>query len=44
MSAPIIDGKQISKDIRASIHQEVVRLKEHNFQPGLAVVPVGEDP
>ncbi|MGG1618591.1 bifunctional methylenetetrahydrofolate dehydrogenase/methenyltetrahydrofolate cyclohydrolase FolD [Paenibacillus sp. NRS-1782] len=44
MSAPIIDGKQISKDIRASIQQEVVRLKEHNFQPGLAVVLVGEDP
>lgn len=44
MSATIIDGKQISKDIRASIQQEVVRLKEHNFQPGLAVVLVGEDP
>ncbi|MGW8957886.1 bifunctional methylenetetrahydrofolate dehydrogenase/methenyltetrahydrofolate cyclohydrolase FolD [Paenibacillus sp. NPDC055715] len=44
MSATIIDGKQISKDIRASIQQEVVRLKEHKFQPGLAVVLVGEDP
>ncbi|WP_328800179.1 bifunctional methylenetetrahydrofolate dehydrogenase/methenyltetrahydrofolate cyclohydrolase FolD [Paenibacillus sp. LX16] len=44
MSAPIIDGKQISQDIRASIQQEVFRLKEHRFQPGLAVVLVGEDP
>ncbi|MET3210609.1 UNVERIFIED_CONTAM: methylenetetrahydrofolate dehydrogenase (NADP+)/methenyltetrahydrofolate cyclohydrolase [Paenibacillus sp. PvR008] len=44
MSATIIDGKQISKDIREGIKQEVVRLKEHNFQPGLAVVLVGEDP
>ncbi|MEE4561055.1 bifunctional methylenetetrahydrofolate dehydrogenase/methenyltetrahydrofolate cyclohydrolase FolD [Paenibacillus polymyxa] len=44
MSAPIIDGKQISQDIRASIQQEVIRLKEHSFQPGLAVVLVGEDP
>lgn len=44
MSAPIIDGKQISQDIRASIQQEVIGLKEHSFQPGLAVVLVGEDP
>ncbi|KZE65410.1 bifunctional 5,10-methylene-tetrahydrofolate dehydrogenase/5,10-methylene-tetrahydrofolate cyclohydrolase [Paenibacillus jamilae] len=44
MSAPIIDGKQISQDIRTSIQQEVIRLKEHRFQPGLAVVLVGEDP
>ncbi|NEU27580.1 bifunctional methylenetetrahydrofolate dehydrogenase/methenyltetrahydrofolate cyclohydrolase FolD [Paenibacillus polymyxa] len=44
MSAPIIDGKQISQDIRTSIQQEVIRLKEHCFQPGLAVVLVGEDP
>ncbi|WP_225999004.1 bifunctional methylenetetrahydrofolate dehydrogenase/methenyltetrahydrofolate cyclohydrolase FolD [Paenibacillus sp. BJ-4] len=44
MSAPIIDGKQISQDIRASIQQEVIRLKNHQFQPGLAVVLVGEDP
>ncbi|WP_025715890.1 bifunctional methylenetetrahydrofolate dehydrogenase/methenyltetrahydrofolate cyclohydrolase FolD [Paenibacillus sp. 1-18] len=44
MSAPIIDGKQISQDIRASIQQEVIRLKDRQFQPGLAVVLVGEDP
>lgn len=44
MSAPIIDGKQISQDIRASIQQEVIRLKNHQLQPGLAVVLVGEDP
>lgn len=44
MSAPIIDGKQISQDIRASIQQEVIRLKDHQFQPGLAVILVGEDP
>ncbi|MCC3379718.1 bifunctional methylenetetrahydrofolate dehydrogenase/methenyltetrahydrofolate cyclohydrolase FolD [Paenibacillus farraposensis] len=44
MSAPIIDGKQISQDIRASIQQEVIRLKDHQLQPGLAVVLVGEDP
>ncbi|MDU5948047.1 bifunctional methylenetetrahydrofolate dehydrogenase/methenyltetrahydrofolate cyclohydrolase FolD [Paenibacillus sp. FSL R5-0527] len=44
MSAPIINGKQVSEEIRANIRQEVEELKKQNFTPGLAVVLVGEDP
>lgn len=44
MSANIIDGKQVAQDIRQEIKQEVATLKEQGFQPGLAVVLVGEDP
>ncbi|MGZ7443896.1 bifunctional methylenetetrahydrofolate dehydrogenase/methenyltetrahydrofolate cyclohydrolase FolD [Paenibacillus sp. TH7-28] len=44
MSAPIINGKQVSQDIRASLREEVEELKKQGFTPGLAVVLVGEDP
>lgn len=44
MSAPIIDGKQISADIRSRLRGEVEVLKARGIQPGLAVVLVGEDP
>ncbi|GJM76438.1 hypothetical protein HMSSN036_86540 [Paenibacillus macerans] len=44
MTAPIINGKQVSEEIRANIRQEVEELKTQNFTPGLAVVLVGEDP
>jgi methylenetetrahydrofolate dehydrogenase (NADP+)/methenyltetrahydrofolate cyclohydrolase len=44
MSSLIIDGKQISAEIRNELLQEVASLKEQNVVPGLAVVLVGEDP
>ncbi len=45
MAAEIIDGKQISADIRAEVAAEVKKLKsKHGLTPGLAVVLVGEDP
>ncbi len=46
MAEPIIiDGTQISADIRAEVADEVSRMKEeHGLVPGLAVVLVGEDP
>jgi methylenetetrahydrofolate dehydrogenase (NADP+) / methenyltetrahydrofolate cyclohydrolase len=45
MSAQIIDGKAIAAALRATITQEVSRLKaEHGLVPGLAVVLVGQHP
>lgn len=44
MSAPIINGKQVSEDIRGALREEVERLQQQGFTPGLAVVLVGEDP
>src|SRR3954452_12528157 len=45
MTARIIDGKAIAADLRARVTAEVHRLKrDHNVEPGLAVVLVGENP
>lgn len=44
MSAPIINGKQISENIRAKLREEVQKLSAQGFKPGLAVVLVGDDP
>lgn len=44
MSAAIINGKQISEDIRNSLRNEVEELKDQGLTPGLAVILVGEDP
>jgi len=44
-AATIIDGKVHAERVRATVAEEVSRLKaEHGLQPGLAVVLVGEDP
>jgi len=43
MSAQIIDGKQISADMRNEMVAEVAELKEKGIVPGLAVILVGED-
>ena len=44
MSAVIIDGKQVAKDIRAELEAQVRQLKaEKGIVPGLAVVLVGQD-
>jgi methylenetetrahydrofolate dehydrogenase (NADP+) / methenyltetrahydrofolate cyclohydrolase len=41
----IIDGKAFAAGLRERIAQSVTRVKEqHNIEPGLAVVLVGEDP
>ena len=45
MTAQIISGTEIAKQIREEIQQEVAKLKEkHNLVPGLVTVLVGEDP
>lgn len=45
MTAEIISGKKISKEIKAELKEEIDELKaKHDVHPGLAVVIVGEDP
>lgn len=44
MTAKIIDGKTISEGIRNNLRNQVALFTEHNFQPCLAVVLVGNDP
>jgi len=44
MSAAIISGKEIAKEIRADIKTRVQALAAKGIVPGLAVVLVGEDP
>jgi methylenetetrahydrofolate dehydrogenase (NADP+) / methenyltetrahydrofolate cyclohydrolase len=45
VSARIIDGKALAQKVRARIADDVARLRaEHDVQPGLAAVLVGEDP
>lgn len=45
MTAKIISGTEIAKQIREELKQEIAELKaKHNIVPGLATVLVGEDP
>jgi methylenetetrahydrofolate dehydrogenase (NADP+) / methenyltetrahydrofolate cyclohydrolase len=44
VSASIIDGKTLAKEIREEIRQEVVQLKEKGIHPSLTVILVGENP
>src|SRR5438270_11306260 len=45
MTARIIDGKAIAAELRGRVTAEVQRLRaEHQLEPGLAVVLVGENP
>jgi methylenetetrahydrofolate dehydrogenase (NADP+)/methenyltetrahydrofolate cyclohydrolase len=45
MTAKIISGTEIAKQIREELQQEIAELKEkHNLVPGLVTVLVGEDP
>jgi len=45
MTAQIISGTEIAKQIREELKQEIAELKEkHNLIPGLATILVGEDP
>lgn len=42
--AKIINGKQVSANVRAQVRDEVAELVNKGIQPGLAVVIVGNDP
>ena len=45
MTAKIISGTEVAKEIRAELKQEIDELKEkHNVIPGLVTVLVGADP
>jgi 5,10-methylene-tetrahydrofolate dehydrogenase/methenyl tetrahydrofolate cyclohydrolase len=45
MSAHIIDGKQIAAKVKEEVRLAVAKMKEeHDYSPGLATVPVGENP
>lgn len=44
MTARIIDGKALSKQLRTGFRERVERLKTQGVQPGLAVILVGENP
>jgi len=45
MTAEIISGTEVAKQIRAELKQEIAELKEkHNVVPGLVTVLVGADP
>lgn len=45
MSAEVLDGKRIAKEIQAEIKQRVAAFVEtHRFAPALAAVLVGDDP
>ena len=45
MTAKIINGTEIARQIREELMEEVIRLKEqHNLIPGLATILVGGDP
>jgi methylenetetrahydrofolate dehydrogenase (NADP+)/methenyltetrahydrofolate cyclohydrolase len=42
--AKIIDGKQVSADVKAKVAKETAELKSKGIEIGLAVVIVGDDP
>ena len=44
MSAVIIDGKDIAKQIRIAVKRRVTALKERGIHPALHVILVGDDP
>ncbi len=44
MTAEIISGTQIAKEIRAELKEKVDELKKKGITPGLVIVRVGEDP
>ncbi len=44
MTAKLIDGKQISQEIRKGLEIEVAELTSQGVKPGLAVILVGDNP
>lgn len=44
MTAQLIDGKAVSKEIKAEVSAEIADLKSKGLNPGLGTLLVGEDP
>jgi methylenetetrahydrofolate dehydrogenase (NADP+)/methenyltetrahydrofolate cyclohydrolase len=44
MTAKIISGNEVAKEIRAELKERVSRLKDQGVTPGLIMIRVGEDP
>ena len=44
MTAEIISGTQVAKEIRVELKEKVDDLKKKGITPGLVMVRVGEDP
>ncbi len=44
MTAQLIDGNALSRELRAQVAQRSTALKERGVTPGLAVIQVGENP
>ncbi|RUL56928.1 bifunctional methylenetetrahydrofolate dehydrogenase/methenyltetrahydrofolate cyclohydrolase FolD [Lysinibacillus antri] len=44
MASSIISGNEIGQEIRKSVAEQVVQLKEEGITPGLAVILVGDNP
>lgn len=44
MTAQVLNGNEMSKQIREELKQEIQSLTDKGVQPGLAVILVGEDP
>jgi methylenetetrahydrofolate dehydrogenase (NADP+)/methenyltetrahydrofolate cyclohydrolase len=44
MTAKIISGNEVAKEIRGELAQRVPKLKEQGVTPGLVMIRVGEDP
>src|SRR4030042_1764426 len=44
MTAKIISGNEVAKEIRAELKERATKLKERGITPGLVMIRVGEDP
>jgi methylenetetrahydrofolate dehydrogenase (NADP+)/methenyltetrahydrofolate cyclohydrolase len=44
MTAKIISGNEVAKEIRTELKERVTKLKERGVTPGLVMIRVGEDP
>lgn len=44
MSARIIDGKLVAKEVRISLKPRIAALKKRGITPGLAAILIGDDP
>jgi len=44
MSAEVINGKDLAKEIRTNLKQKVKQLNEQNINPHLTVILIGDDP
>jgi methylenetetrahydrofolate dehydrogenase (NADP+)/methenyltetrahydrofolate cyclohydrolase len=44
MTAKIISGNDVAKEIRGELTERVSKLKRRGITPGLVMIRVGEDP